>query len=124
MNADGSEVTQLTTDLAQAPAWSPNGNLIAFSSNRDGSNFHIFVMNADGSAQTQLTPSGSPADFAPSWSPDGKRIAFMTNRDVPFFFQVYVMNADGTNPTNVTNDLSRRHRFPDWGQGRYEEPTP
>ena len=46
MNPDGSGQTRLTTDLADdsQPAWSPNGQRIAFTSGRDG-NFEIYVMN-------------------------------------------------------------------------------
>ena len=54
------------------PAWSPDGSKIAFSSNRDDQFGEIYVMNADGSAQTQLTTSGF--DGYPDWSPDGTKL--------------------------------------------------
>ena len=49
MNADGSGVVRLTDHSARdgEPAWSPDGQRIAFSSDRDG-NYDIYVMNADG----------------------------------------------------------------------------
>src|SRR5581483_9196050 len=73
---------------------------IAFESTRDGSD-NIYVMNADGSGQTQLT--NSPAlDRDPDWSPDGSKIAFGSYRDGNG--EVYVMNADGSGQTNVTNN--------------------
>jgi Tol biopolymer transport system component len=124
MDTDGGGQTKLT-DLAAnnfEAAWSPDGRQIAFSSDRDGANFQVYKMKADGSGQTLLSNDSPNADFAPSWSPDGGRITFMTNRDGDFFFQIYVMNADGSSPTNLTNDLSRRHRFPNWGQARYKAP--
>ncbi len=43
------------------------GAKIAFASNRDG-NFEIYVMNADGSDQTNLT-NDPEYDWAPAWSP-------------------------------------------------------
>ena len=70
-------ITQLTTDPAVdvRPAWSPDGRQIAFQSNRAGGNYHIYLMNADGSQQRALT-QGKPDDRHPSWTPDGKSILF------------------------------------------------
>jgi dipeptidyl aminopeptidase/acylaminoacyl peptidase len=58
-----------------ADASVPGANgLIAFTSDRDG-NDEIYVMNPDGSGQTNLTKD--PAiDQLPAWSPDGTKIAF------------------------------------------------
>jgi Tol biopolymer transport system component len=72
---------------------------IAFTSNRDG-NYEIYVMNADGSEQTNLTnhPAG---DANPCWSPDGKRIAFVSDRDGDL--ELYVMNADGSGQRRLTD---------------------
>ena len=48
MNADGSNVTQLTDNSFgdAIPAWSPDGSKIAFVSARDG-DFEIYVMDVD-----------------------------------------------------------------------------
>ena len=62
--------------LDVTPAWSPDGSQIAFASNRDGSDFKLWVMNADGSNPRPLTPPGAHADVFPTWSPDGRLIAF------------------------------------------------
>ena len=79
---------------------SPEQTKIAFESNRDG-NWEIYVMNADGSEQTNLT--NNPAmDTFPSWSPGGKKIAFQSFRDGNW--DIYVMNADGSEQTNLTNN--------------------
>ena len=82
----------------QTPAWSPDGRKLAFVSERDG-NGEIYVMNADGSAQENLTrqPAG---DSHPSWSPDGRRIGFVSRRDGNA--EIYVMNADGSGLLNLT----------------------
>jgi TolB protein len=72
-------------------------------SNRD-ENPEIYVMNADGSDQKNLT--NNPAqdsiqgDFY--WSPDGTQILFHTDRDGNL--EIYVMNADGSNPVNLSNN--------------------
>jgi TolB protein len=74
---------------------------IAFHSNRDG-DFEIFVMNADGTGQTQLTHNESN-EFDPMWSPNGKKIGFSS---LPFNFdrsEIFVMNANGTGIVQLTN---------------------
>ena len=82
----------------QTPAWSPDGRKLAFVSQRDG-NAEIYVMNADGSAQENLTRQ--PAnDSHPSWSRDGGKLAFVSRRDGNS--EIYVMNADGSGLRNVT----------------------
>jgi len=72
---------------------------ITFQSNRNG-NFHIFVMNADGSNVTQLT--NSPFDeYLPLFSPDASRITFGRCFGT---CQVVVINADGSGERVVVND--------------------
>src|SRR5918994_7202728 len=77
MNADGTNQTRLTFNAFDDgdPAWSPDGQKIAFASDRDG-NLEIYVMNKNGSNQTRLT-NNSAADFSPAWSPDGTKIVFV-----------------------------------------------
>ena len=73
---------------------------IAFSSGRSG-NAEIYVMDADGGNQLNLTNDPGD-DRSPAWSPDGNRIAFMSNRDKNT--EIYVMDADGGNQLNLTNN--------------------
>jgi Tol biopolymer transport system component len=70
MDADGSNVTPLTSDPASdyAPAWSPDGSQIAFLSLRVPGSRNVFVMDADGTNQHSITRAGS-MDFAPAWLP-------------------------------------------------------
>jgi TolB protein len=103
--ADGSAVVRLTNHPAMDldPAWSPDGDRIAFTSKRDGNN-EIYLMNADGSDVIRLTDH--PArDSLPAWSPDGARIAFASERDGNL--EIYVMNADGSGLTRLTNHAAR-----------------
>jgi dipeptidyl aminopeptidase/acylaminoacyl peptidase len=76
------------------PAWSPDGTLLAFSSNRSKPDpdatyaVNIWVVAADnndkGATPTQVT-TGLAGDRQPAWSPDGKWIAFSTQLDPKLF---------------------------------------
>jgi dipeptidyl aminopeptidase/acylaminoacyl peptidase len=76
---------------------------IAFQSTFPGSGGRsaIFVMDADGSNQTQLT---TEEGTGPAWSPDGRRIAFASGRTGRY--EIWVMDADGSNQTQLTDNES------------------
>lgn len=102
MNIDGTGVSQLTFDVGQVgdrfPAVSPNGTKIVFTRRPLGSigMGNIWIMNSDGTAQTQLT-TGDQDDEA-AWSPNGLQIAFF--RGDPE--QIWKMNSDGTGQVQLT----------------------
>lgn len=74
------------TSLAN-PAWSPEGNKIAF--NADG---YIYLIGTDGSGLSKFAEGQTPA-----WSPDGKKIIF--NSSSPYSGDIAVKNVDGTGLT-------------------------
>jgi TolB protein len=84
----------------QQPAWSPDGEWIAFSSGRDG-NFNIYVMDKQGTRLRQLSASRG-FDEWPAWSPDGRYLAFVSSRDGGNQ-EIYLMEADGSNQRRLTN---------------------
>jgi TolB protein len=80
----------LTDDPAQDtdPTWSPDGERIAFASNRDG-DFEIYVMDRKGENLLRITDNTTD-DIQPAWSPDGKKIAYVHNDgDDEVYFQRY-----------------------------------
>jgi Tol biopolymer transport system component len=103
MDADGSNVTQLTdTALGHEgePNWSPDSKTIVYSGSRVDTQtipFEIWAINADGTIRRRLTDSTFPFSArVPVWSPDGKRIAFHGEGGIN------VMNADGSDRKALT----------------------
>lgn len=95
MEADGSRPRVVIGSSGYgnySPSYSPDGRKVVFHTNRDG-NMEVYVANADGSNQVNLTKH--PAnDGTASWSPDGSKIVFSSDRNGTF--QIFVMNADGS----------------------------
>src|SRR5687768_12928288 len=120
MRPDGSEMRRLTTNTLfdTDPAWSPDGNRIAFVSTPDslpgapGRKPDIFVMNEDGSEARRLFQS-SLAAWHPRWSPDGRRIAFENHDPAVSGFRVYVMDADGSNVRQIPSAAGENFA-PEW----------
>ncbi len=80
------------------PTWSPDGQRIAFS--RKGTvNSDIYVINADGSGEIQLTHNAGD-NITPDWSPDGSKIVFSSSRNGDTL--LYIMNTDGSNVLQIT----------------------
>jgi len=99
MSPTGANQFQVTknTRTDEDPSFSPDSSKIVYDTNRvDGSNFELFVANADGTGGvTQLT--NNPAlDEWPSWSPDGNNVVFDSNRDGNF--NLFKTAANGTGP--------------------------
>jgi len=124
MRTDGTGLKQLTHTLGYdgGPFFSPDGKLIVYrayhpATAADSADYRgliaqnvvrpvkmdIWVMNADGSNQRQVTHLAG-ASFAPYVMPDGKRIIFARNFKQPDSrnFDLYVVNLDGTGLDQVT----------------------
>ena len=94
------KLTENFEDKNILPQFSPDGSQIVFVSHRDD-NSEIYLMNIDGSNQTNLT-SNPGNDSFPQFSPDGTRIVFGSERDGNK--EIYIMDSVGNNQTNLTNN--------------------
>ncbi|MBA3075070.1 MAG: substrate-binding domain-containing protein [Anaerolineae bacterium] len=100
-NLDGSGTVNLTNNpgVDYGPAYSPDGDQIAFVSNRENGDEpckFIYVMNADGSGVRQLTHEDDSE--SPDWSHDGTMITYSDKGEI------YIIKADGSKDSiNLTN---------------------
>ncbi|MDA0832509.1 MAG: hypothetical protein O2955_20570 [Planctomycetota bacterium] len=101
-DADGknqSKLVQVDGLYCHQPDWSPDGEWIAFASDRDG-NIEIYKVRWDGTELTRLTEAEG-IDARPRWSPDGEWILFTSNRSGNM--DLHVMRHDGSLVQNLTN---------------------
>ena len=137
-NGSGKKNLTLHNAIDIDPVWSPDGSKIAFLSTRDGNAFGLFVMQADGSNQRQVTdwagggdlqgafrpvwsPHGAHIHIAglntrtPEWSPDFSHIVYVdqTNSDYPF---LTIVDANTTQIVHITDVPSYRPAWSPDGQ--------
>ena len=84
-------MAQWTVSPAGDPAWSADGDKLAFAGGEEGP---IQVVSADGSRRSQVT-SGA-FDHSPSWAPDGRQLVFARATRAGGAESLYVVTADGT----------------------------
>ena len=84
-----------------AAQYSPDGNKIAFESERGGS-LEIWVCQSDSSKCVQMTSFGGHLTGVPHWSPDGRRISFYHR--VNEKAQIFTVNAEGGPSQRLTDD--------------------
>ncbi len=111
-NTDGTNVQRLDMpDMGYVvdPAWSPNGQLIAFSWRRPSGNFDIYVMDIVTRQLVELTRDEGRNE-RPSWAPDGRHIVFESTRTGTR--QIWSMLADGSQPRQLT--FEGQSESPNW----------
>ncbi|MBI0425265.1 PD40 domain-containing protein [Psychrobacter sp. NG27] len=102
MDADGENAKTITEVAGSifSPAWSPDGNRIAYSVQREQSYPIIYVQNVSGGGATVLTPFAG-SNLSPSFSPDGSKILFSSSYEGSA--DIYEMSASGGTPRRLTN---------------------
>jgi len=103
MDMQTGESEYITDDMNINPdaVFSPDGELIAFTSNERGS-FALYVMQPDGKGRRRLSGGGSSVYF-PTWSPDGARIAYIEeSASKPGTYSLQVSGADGSGKNKVS----------------------
>ena len=115
MDADGSNVKQLTDTAVTEGEFScsPDGRCIVYDSG--GGKSKIMVMNIDGSQELCLSGDDTEtSNHDPTWSPDGTRIVFSSYNLTEDNSDIYVVDADGNNLTKLTDTSKRDETDPDW----------
>ena len=112
--SDGSDIQRLTSTAGQndseLPDWSPDGQKIAFDSDRtdaDGQKdvVQIYLMNADGTGLTQLT-RGPGEQANPGWSPNASSLAIRADWGKRALGGIWIIPA--SDPDGVTRTEARR----------------
>ncbi|MEW6717561.1 MAG: DUF5050 domain-containing protein [Chloroflexota bacterium] len=107
IDADGTNLTQITNFSSNNADWSPDGRHIVFQSdhqNEPKDTPDIYMIDANGENLTEIHDDPAVLDFSPRWSPDGNQIMYISGKTGNY--EIFLMNADGSNPTQLTTSTS------------------
>lgn len=97
------------------PSWSPSGEVLAFTSDRDG-NAEIYMARWDGQNQKRLTRN-TVTDDNPSWAPDGASIVYYSETgpsdSASSETNIFSLKVKDPNPVQITK-LKKRNTTPRW----------
>ena len=120
---------RLLAERAVAPAYSPDGERLAFVSDRDrngkvdagengdSSAAELYVANADGSDPHRLTKTVNLDERTPSWSPDGSQLVYARQGPARFTEQLMVIDVDGRNAERIAGNAASN------AQGSFRQPA-
>jgi Tol biopolymer transport system component len=97
-----------TGHLDSDPSWSPDGQMVAYSSERNG-RFGIWISRITGGPPVQVT-SATARQWQPAWSPDGRYLAFRSESDGGGLF---IVAAQGGTPRQIAHFGVRPQWSPD-----------
>jgi Tol biopolymer transport system component len=103
IDADGTNLTQVTDFRSNNGDWSPDGTQIVFQSdhqNEPQDTPDIYRIDVTGENLVEILDDPAVPDFNPRWSADGSQIMFISGRAGKY--QVFLMNADGSDVVQVT----------------------
>ncbi len=98
------DLTQTSNAAERTPAWSPDGKLVAYWSDKTGE-YELAVRNADGSGEERtVTKLGPGFRYQPTWSPDSRKIAFIDQT-----MRIHVVDLAAGQVANVDKALNWQH---------------
>ena len=118
MKPDGSDKRQLTSGDDAEPAWSPDGQTIAYQKSGAATFGDIYLVSATGGNERPLMGFAlAGPQWSPAWSPDGQLIAFASQHETygngAGVNQIYTVWADGTRLARRTSGaMDKQH--PAW----------
>ena len=118
MKPDGSDKRQLTSGDDAEPAWSPDGQTIAYQKTGAATFGDLYLVSSSGGNERALMNHAlAGPQWSPAWSPDGQLIAFASQHETygsgSGVHQIYTVWADGTRLARRTSGaMDKQH--PAW----------
>src|SRR5690242_7280386 len=102
----GGQAKRITSGLPfdSQPVFSPDGKLIAFTSDRDGSD-NLWIANADGTDPRQLSKDKDGDFISPNWTPDGEYVLVSRNQQGLGTHEIWMYNIHGGSGVQVTKSI-------------------
>ena len=99
----------------QRPVWTPDGQRITFSSDRDGT-MSLYWMPADGSgvAERLTTAEEGTSHWMGSWSPDGELLVFNVRREAPIDMDIWTLSVDDREAQSLYDTPGTIHSGPEF----------